>query len=124
MRPPLALAAVIGIAAAFPAHGFEIQRDGSVKLDGFWYITTCGQYAGDRRLPVDVGEHASDRSYVAGWLSAYNALVSGRNLSGGDARLDDTLLWVDGYCLKHPFETIQNGLVEFSFQVAPTLPRN
>jgi hypothetical protein len=120
----LAFAAVISTAAAFPADGFVIGRDGSVEVGPFWYMTTCGQYARDRRLPPNVGEHASDRSYVAGWLSAYNALVSGRNIGGGDARLDDVLLWLDGYCLKSPFETIQNGLIEFSYQVAPTLPRN
>jgi|SRR5215475_7297696 len=117
-----ALTAVIAIAAASPAHGFEIQRDGGVKVGSFWYITTCGQYARDRRLPLTVGEHASDRSYVAGWLSAYNALVSGHNIGGGNARLDDTLLWLDRYCLDHPFQTIQTALVEFSFQVAPHLP--
>jgi len=120
----LAFAAVIGTAVAFPATGFVIGRDGSVEVGPFWYMTTCGQYVRDRRLPLTSASMRLTEVMLQGWLSAYNALVSGRNIGGGDARLDDALLWLDGYCLKSPFETIQDGLIEFSYHVAPTLPRN
>ena len=59
----------------------------------------------------------------AGWLSAYNALMPGGNISG-DARLDDTMLWLDRYCLDHPFDAIQNGLFEFNSKIAPDLMRS
>jgi hypothetical protein len=107
---------------ADPSIAYEITKEGAVKFS-HWYSTTCGKYAEDRRLPPNVGNHAADRVYVAGWLLAYNALVPGGNISGGDARLDDTMLWLDRYCLDHPFETIQTGLAEFSLKIAPGLTR-
>jgi hypothetical protein len=120
----LAIAILLIIApATHPASAFDTQSDGGIKTY-WWHITSCGQYAQDRHFPPNIGQHATDRAYVAGWLSAYNALIPGHNLGGGDARLDDTLLWLDRYCLDHPFATIQRALVEFSDQVAPRLPRD
>jgi hypothetical protein len=122
MRRFLAVLLVTTTSAAYPTVAYEILKDGGVKL-WFWDTRTCGQYAQDRRLPPNVGNHAIDRIYVAGWLSAYDALMSGGNISGGDARLDDTMLWLDRYCLDHPFETVQSGLSEFSLKIAPSLMR-
>jgi hypothetical protein len=117
---------VLGVAFSLivlgtPASAFEVLPDGSVKVGSFWDITTCGQYAADRRLPPNTGRNGFDKEYIAGWLSAYNALVSGHNIGGGDAQLDNTLLWLDRFCLDHPFETMQDGLVEFNFKIAPHL---
>jgi hypothetical protein len=104
-----------------PVRAFEVQADGSVKIGWVWHVTTCGQYTEDRRLSAGTGMSAVDRGYVAGWLSAYNSVVRGANLSGRDSRLDDVLLWLERYCRDHPFNSIQNGLTEFTFQVAPSL---
>jgi hypothetical protein len=79
--------------------------------------TSCGQYSQDRKMP---GANSADRLFIAGWLTAYNALVPGGNISG-DFRLDDTLLWLDHYCLDHPFDTMQEGLINFARTVAPSL---
>jgi hypothetical protein len=48
--------------------------------------TSCGQYNQDRKLP---GPGSADKMFVAGWLTAYNSLVSGADVEG-DSRLDDT----------------------------------
>jgi hypothetical protein len=122
MRRFIAALLLTTASTADPTVASEISKDGGVTFN-HWYSTTCGQYVQDRRLAPNVGNHASDRAYVAGWLSAYNALVPGGNISGGDARLDDTMLWLDRYCLDHPFETIQIGLAEFNFKIAPGLMR-
>jgi hypothetical protein len=106
-----ALLVTTEVSTADPTAAHEISKDGGVTFYR-WHSTTCGQYVQDRRLAPNVGNHASDRAYVAGWLSAYDALMPGGNINGGDARLDDTMLWLDRYCLDHPFESIQNGLVD------------
>src|SRR5271169_5456867 len=82
--------------------------------------TSCGQYNQDRKMP---GSSSADKMFVAGWLTAYNSLVAGGDIEG-DSRLDDVLLWLDHYCLDHPFETIQTGLMDFSRTVAPSLSRS
>jgi hypothetical protein len=120
-RKFIAALLVTTASTADPTAAYEISKDGGVTRY-WWHSTSCGQYAQERRLPPNVGEHASDRAYVAGWLSAYNALMPGGNISG-DARLADTMLWLDRYCLDHPFYTIQNGLFEFNSKIAPGLMR-
>jgi hypothetical protein len=122
MRRFIAALLLTTASTADPTLAYEISKDGGVTI-WYWQTTTCGQYAQERRLPPNVGNHASERAYVAGWLSAYDALVAGGNISGGDARLDDTMLWLDRYCLDHPFETVQSGLAEFNFKIAPGLMR-
>lgn len=100
-----------------PAGAF-ISNTGEIWI---FATTSCGQYAQDRKLPKGIGESAMDENYVAGWLTALNALMPGINIKG-DARLDDTLLWLDRYCFDHPFTTMQDGLIEFSHAVT-ALPR-
>jgi hypothetical protein len=111
-----------GVLESVQSGAFETRTDGGEKTV-WWYNTTCGQYAQDRRLPPDVGQHASDKAYISGWLSAYNALVPGGNIRG-DSAPDDTMLWLDRYCSDHPFQTIYSGLFDFSHRIAPTLLRN
>jgi len=96
------------------------KRSESILL--YFYETSCGRYAQDRKLPKGVGNHASDEAFIGGWLSAYNVIVPGGNIKG-DTRLDDTLLWLDRYCLDHPFSTMQNGLIDFTRNVAPSLAK-
>jgi hypothetical protein len=102
---------------ADPSTAYEITKEGAVKL---WYrhSTTCGQYAEDRRLPPNVGNHASDRVYVAGWLSAYDALVPGGNTATATLGLMIRCCGWIGFCLDHPFGVIQTGLPEFSLKIA------
>jgi hypothetical protein len=122
MRRFIAALLVATASTADPTAAYEILKDGGLMFN-YWNSTTCGQYAEERRLPPNVGYHASDRAYVAGWLSAYNAWVPGGNISVGDARLDDTMLWLDRYCLDNPFMSIQDGLAEFNRKIAPGLMR-
>jgi len=79
--------------------------------------TGCGQYAQDRKLPRETQPHVTDAFYVAGWLSALNATVPGINVEG-DTRIDETLLWLDWYCLNHPFNTMQDGLIVLGREIA------
>ena len=79
--------------------------------------TGCGRYAQDRKLPRETQPHVTDAFYVAGWLSALNATVPGINVEG-DTRIDETLLWLDRYCLNHPFNTMQDGLIVLGREIA------
>jgi hypothetical protein len=117
MKRIAALTVVIIVAMLSPVGAFE-RSTGEIY---FFNVTSCGQYAQDRKLPVGVGMHATDKFYVAGWLSALSVFVSGVHLKG-DSGIDDVLLWLDRYCLDHPFETMQSGLIALSHSLAPSLP--
>jgi hypothetical protein len=119
MERLLIIAMGLWFLAPSPTNAFEQLKDQG-QYHTYFYKTGCGQYAQDRKLPKGVGAHASDESYVAGWLSAYNAIVPGGNIQG-DTRIDDTLLWLDHFCLDHPFSTMNDGLEEFTRIVAPGL---
>jgi hypothetical protein len=112
MIKALAVAAA-SVVLSQPTEGFDPKTGTTYVFD----ITSCGQFSQDRKMP---GPSSADKLYVAGWLSAYNALVPGADISG-DFRLDDTLLWLDSYCHDHPFDTMQAGLSSFARTVAPSL---
>lgn len=77
----------------------------------FFSVTTCGQFAEDRKEPTRVGMNGADYMYVAGWLTASNLYVKGPMfLTDGD--VDSALLWLDQYCAAHPFESLQSGLIQ------------
>jgi hypothetical protein len=118
----MTLVVAFGVSGSVQSGAFEKRADGA-EMTFWWYKTTCGQYAEDRRLPRNDGQHASDAAYIAGWLSAYNALMPGGNLRG-DSVPDDAMLWLDHYCANNPFLTIQDGFLEFNHRIAPTLMRN
>jgi hypothetical protein len=117
MKRIAALAVVISVAMLSPVGAFE-RSTGEIYS---FNVTSCGQYAQDRKLPVGMGMHATDKFYIAGWLTALNVFVSGVHLKG-DSRIDDVLLWLDRYCLDHPFERLQDGLIVLSHSLAPSLP--
>jgi len=115
----LAIVAIsVSSALATPSH---VHAYDAVTGELFIFnLTTCGQYAEDRKLPRDVDAHLLDRLYIKGWLSAYNMLVSGANVRG-DATVDDTMLWLERYCFNHPFATLQDGLANFAKQTTPAV---
>lgn len=94
------------VALARPAAAYDLAT-GEVYL---FNLMSCGQFAQDRKLPKGRGTHGADALYVAGWLSAYNALVPG-GVVRPDTMIYNTLLWLDRYCLDHPFGTMQDGLM-------------
>jgi hypothetical protein len=64
------IAAVMMIAYLASSSGaFAYDRTGLAPV---FDMTTCGQYAADRKLPRGVGMNGSDMLYVAGFLSAAN----------------------------------------------------
>jgi len=97
------------------AYGFD--DTGKSPIWSF-HITACGQYVEDRKLPQGFGANATDRIYVAGWLSALNAVVKGVNIQDESA-LDNVMLWLDHYCANNPFSTLQIGLMALSHEIAP-----
>jgi hypothetical protein len=74
-----------------------------------FHLTSCGQYAEDRKLPNGVGMNSADRLYVSGWISAANMYVAGVDFEGNDT-LDNAMLWLDTYCANHAFSSLQEGL--------------
>jgi hypothetical protein len=109
-----ALVVVAASVALSPSvEAFDPKTGAAYAFD----TTSCGQYSQDRKM---TGPNSADRLFVAGWLTAYNALVPGGNING-DFRVDDTMLWLDHYCLDHPFDTMQGGLINFARTVAPSL---
>jgi hypothetical protein len=64
MRRFIAALLVATASTADPTAAYEILKDGGLMFN-YWNSTTCGQYAEERRLPPNVGYHASDRAYVA-----------------------------------------------------------
>lgn len=103
---------MVSVTGISTAHAY----DGKTPI-WFFNVVSCGEYAQDRKLPTGIGQHGVDRAYVAGWLSAANTFVRGVNLSG-DTQVDNTMLWLDGYCMKNPFNTMQLGLMEFDTELA------
>ena len=114
----VAFALTLVLCCAIPfANAFE-HGIGQIFL---FNLTSCGQYAQDRKLPKGLGAHGADAIYVAGWLSALNALVPGVNIAG-DTKVDDTMLWLDRYCPDHAFYTMQDRLMVLGHQIAPKAP--
>lgn len=120
IRATARIVTVIGFVMLRPSSGRAFDpATGQIYL---FNTTSCGQYMQDRKLPGNFGAHATDGFYIAGWLSAYNALVPHADISG-DTKLDDMMLWLDGFCLNHPFQTMQDGLITFGHQAMPS-PRS
>ena len=85
----------------------------------FFNVTTCGQYADDRKEPPHAGMNAVDQMYVGGWLSAANLYQPGQMfLEDGD--IPSAMLWLDNYCKANPFSSLQAGLIELVRQHAAT----
>jgi hypothetical protein len=98
------------------AHGYDPTGKSPISV---FHLTSRGQYAEDRKLPRGSGANGSDRIYIAGWLSALNAVVRGTDIHD-DAALDNVMLWLDSYCFNNPSASMQAGLMEFSHQLAPS----
>jgi hypothetical protein len=103
-------AAVMLIASLAGSSAFAYDKHNS--LIPMFNMTTCGQYAEDRKLPKGVGMNGSDMLYVAGFLSAANVYVEGINVASTDAMLDNAMLWLDHYCRTNAFSTMQEGLMQ------------
>lgn len=106
--------AAIACAFLFLASGANAAVLAQPRYAFAFNLTTCGQYAEDRKLPGGTDTNATDRFYVAGWLSATNMLGTAKQPLWGDTALDNAMLWLDGYCLKHPFSTLQQGLLSLT----------
>ena len=83
----------------------------------FFGVTSCGEYADDRKEPPQTGRNGADQFYVAGWLSAANLYQPGKMfLADGD--VPSAMLWLDNYCKASPFSSLQAGLMELVRQHA------
>jgi hypothetical protein len=111
MRTQLACAAVLG--------WFSLT-DAALAADNgrFWNFndTSCGQFIDDRKTNMD----APDRLWLAGWLSAYNALMPHTfNILGSDD-LAGAMLWIENWCRQNPLKGMPEAAWALTMALYPT----
>ncbi len=53
------------------------------------------------------------RTYIMGYLTAYNAMVPDTYSISGNLSLDEIMVWIDDYCEANPMSGLEQSLLEF-----------
>lgn len=94
-------------------------ENGDVEISYSYYLISCDGFQQHRDEDAAPGVNsAADSFYAAGWISAYNRLRPGTPIPE-DTTLDDVMLWLDGYCMRHPEGNLEAGLFELAEEAKP-----
>ncbi len=64
-------------------------------------------------------DYNADAAWVAGYLTAYNAVTPDTGDILGDTDMSGALLWLQGYCKAHPAQGLAEGLAALTAELHP-----
>lgn len=70
---------------------------------------SCSKYT--ERRPFSSGFY---KSWVAGWITAYNDVVEDNFSLSGGAGVPEVMAWLDDYCRQHPDKSLSYAIDEYS----------
>jgi len=98
------------VISAIATYGAQVCL--AADADGYYRTTgapSCAQFIDGQRSGKSV-EALQNLSWIAGYVSAYNASVPATYDILGNAGIDGAALWMSNYCSVHPLEDIARGM--------------
>jgi len=109
---------VLMVITLLPFAAFAADQKGNYAVWGAG-ARSCHTYNQARAQ----GDMESYRSYIMGYLTAYDALVEDTYSISGTKTIDEIVLWLDNYCEMKPVHAFDQALADFTTDHIPTRSR-
>ena len=91
-----------------PLNALAADKSGNYAIWGKGQ-KSCFRYMKDR----SAGKDDAYKSFIMGYLTAYNAMTPETYSISRDMKLDEIMTWVDDYCDLKQMHGIESSLLEF-----------
>ena len=113
------LAIALLCAFLYPGSAMAADKDGNHAVWGVG-SKSCYHYS----QAVGQPDAEQYRSYVMGYLTAYDALTENTYSIGAGKDLDQVMAWITDYCTKKQIHGFEQALAEFTVEQYPQRSRH